>query len=114
VPTLPLWNGPESLTRLSRWIAGATRHAGATGAILLIVGVLYRPLAWPWGHPVARFTTFTLQFYPWLYHSVGSSRDLWAEPWGFRARARVGTAQLSTALPPLDALGVGKGNHGVQ
>jgi hypothetical protein len=41
--------------------------------ILLAVGVLYRRLLWPWGHPVERLTSdFSLQFYPWLYHSTRS------------------------------------------
>ncbi len=48
-------------------------HAVASGLILLTVGILYRRLLWPWGHPVERLTTdFSLQFYPWLYHSVRS------------------------------------------
>lgn len=39
----------------------------------MTVGFLYRPLLWPWGHPVARLSTdFSLQFYPWLHYSVGS------------------------------------------
>jgi hypothetical protein len=71
--TLPAPTVAKSLAPPSRSIASATRHAGAACVILVIVGVLYRPLLWPWGHPVARITTdFTLQFYPWLYHSVGS------------------------------------------
>jgi len=41
--------------------------------IVLAVGVLYRRLLWPWGHPVERLTSdFSLQFYPWLYHSTRS------------------------------------------
>jgi hypothetical protein len=48
-------------------------HGVAAGLILLTVGVLYRRLLWPWGHPIDRLhSDFSLQFYPWLYHSTRS------------------------------------------
>ena len=58
-----------SSSRATRWLG----HAVAAGLILLTVGVLYRRLLWPWGHPIERLhSDFSLQFYPWLYYSTRS------------------------------------------